>query len=414
MSTTLLSFSAFLTEEKNTHMTHIEDLVLYSGVEGTKRAILTLRDLRNTLLSGKAKPSRAITVKWDGAPAVFCGLDPSDGKFFVAKKGIFNKNPKVYKTEAEIDEDIPNPELASKMKLCLKELPALNIKGVIQGDMMFSKSDLKKQSIDGKNYITFHPNTIVYAVEDGTPEAKEIKKANLGIVFHTSYSGPSFEEMKADYGLDISKLTKSETVWFQSADYNDYSGTSSLSNSEQKTITNSLNSAAQIFKKIRNTVLKDLEQNQALAQKIETYNNTLVRANKRISNTKKHVDGLIEFIKGKYQKEIDKLKTEKGKQKKTDLMNAELSFFSDTNKNDLALLFDLQNNLVDAKILIISKLSQLSKIGTFVLTNDGFRITKPEGYVAIDTLSNKAVKLVDRLEFSTNNFNPEIIKGWQR
>lgn len=408
------TFCAYLTEERNTHMTHIEDLVLYSGLEGTKKAILTLKDIQQTLLSGKSKSSRAVTVKWDGAPAVFAGADPSDGKFFVAKKGIFNKNPKVYKTEADIDADVDNSELASKLKLCLRELPALNIKGVVQGDFMFSASDLKRQKIEDKTYITFHPNTIVYAVEDGTPEAESIKKAKLGIVFHTSYSGNSFENMKADYGVNIKSFSKTPNVWVESAEYNDYSGISSLSSLELKKINNALNKAESITKKIGPTVFKELDNNKNLIQSIEQFNNKKVRENKRITNANKHVEELIEYIRSKYEKEIEKLKSEKGKQRKTDVMNSDLKFFSTENKKQLSMFFELQMHLVDAKIGIINKLSQLSKIGTFVLTNKGFRITKPEGYVAIDKLSGNAVKLVDRLEFSTNNFNPEIIKGWQK
>ena len=84
-------FQEYITEQQNTHMTHIEDKVLYGGVDGTRQAINALRELRN-MLGGK-RGSR-VSVKWDGAPAIFAGTDPRDGEFFVAKKGIFNKNPK--------------------------------------------------------------------------------------------------------------------------------------------------------------------------------------------------------------------------------------------------------------------------------------------------------------------------------
>ena len=56
------------------------------------------------MLAGNARSSVNMTVKWDGAP-IFAGIDPSDGKFFVAKKSVFNVNPKLYKTNAEIDAD---------------------------------------------------------------------------------------------------------------------------------------------------------------------------------------------------------------------------------------------------------------------------------------------------------------------
>ena len=154
-------FTNFITEQKNTHMTHIEDKVLYGGVKGTREAINALRNVRD-MLAGKS--SSKLSTKWDGAPAIFCGEDPRDGEFFVAKKGIFAKNPKVYKTNADIDADTSG-DLADKLKLALKHLKPLGIKQVIQGDFLFTKQDLSKEKIDGKQYLTFHPNTIIYAVE---------------------------------------------------------------------------------------------------------------------------------------------------------------------------------------------------------------------------------------------------------
>ena len=99
-------FTAHLiSEQKNTHMMHLEDQVIYGGVKGARDAILALRSLRD-MLAGNTNKSVDVTVKWDGAPAVFAGKDPTDGQFFVAKKGVFNKNPKVYKSHADIDADL--------------------------------------------------------------------------------------------------------------------------------------------------------------------------------------------------------------------------------------------------------------------------------------------------------------------
>ena len=159
-----MNFAEFIAEQKNTHMTHIEDKVLYGGVDGTRQAILALRSLRDML--GGVKDGN-VSVKWDGAPAIFCGTDPRDGKFFVAKKGIFNATPKVYKNNADIDADTDG-DLNLKLKNALKYLPDLGIKGVIQGDFLFDTSDIKTKKIKGKAYVTFHPNTIVYAVPEGT------------------------------------------------------------------------------------------------------------------------------------------------------------------------------------------------------------------------------------------------------
>ena len=194
-------------------MTHIEDKVVYGGVNGARQAIMALRSLRDML--GGVKDGN-VSVKWDGAPAVFAGIDPSDGRFFVAKKGIFNKSPKVYKSNADIDDDTSG-DLNDKLKQALQYLPELGIKGVVQGDFLFGPGDLKTSRIKGKSYLTFHPNTIIYAIPSGTEMAKQVKAAKIGIVWHTSYSGPSFERMKASFNFDASKLKKSKNVFFQDA-----------------------------------------------------------------------------------------------------------------------------------------------------------------------------------------------------
>jgi len=408
-----MKFSEYLKEEKNTHMTHLEDQVIYGGVNGARSAILGLRSLRD-MLAGESATSTDVTVKWDGAPAVFCGQDPADGKFFVAKKGIFNKNPKVYKSESDIDEDIPGADLNAKMKIAFQELSKLGIKGVVQGDIMFTSDDLKKENIDGDSYITFHPNTIVYAVPMSSDEAKRIRQARIGVVFHTTYKGKDFESMRASYGVDVDKFRKVKSVWAQDATVRDLSGSVTLTKSETAEVTKALSLAGKIFKQISSTTLKQIENNEDLAKTIETYNNTFVRASKPIGDTKKHVDGLIKYIENKYQKEIDKLKSEKGKAGKAAKRDEFLKFFSDSNKRNLKLLFDLQKAIVVAKLKIINKLNKLNKMNTFVKTKNGFKVTGAEGFVAIDKIGGGAVKLVDRLEFSANNFSPDIIKGWDK
>ena len=407
----MIEFKQYLSDEKNTHMTHIEDQVIYGGVKGARDAILALRSLRD-MLSGNSTGSRDVTVKWDGAPAVFCGIDPTDGKFFVAKKGIFNKNPKVYKTNSDIDSDIPSADLNKKMKVALAELSKLGIKGVVQGDIMFTSDDLKKENIDGESYITFHPNTIVYAVPMASDEAQRIRSANIGVVFHTRYEGKDFESMRASYGVDVSKFRKVKSVWAQDAQLRDLSGTVTLTKKETAEVTKALSDAGRIFQQISSTTLKQIESNQDLARTIETYNNTYVRANKPIGDTARHVDGLVKYIADKYQKEIDKLKSQQGKAGKAAKRDEFLKFFDESNNKNLKLLFDLQKSLVVAKLKIINKLNRLNKINTFVKTENGFKVTGAEGFVAIDHIKGGAVKFVDRMEFSYNNFSPDIIKGW--
>jgi len=403
------NFKNFITEQKNTHMTHIEDKVIYGGVNGTRQAILALRELRDMLSGVKAGN---VSVKWDGAPAVFAGIDPSDGEFFVAKKGIFNKNPKVYKTPAEVDDDTSG-DLAEKLKLALRYLPELGIKGVVQGDFLFGPGDLSKTKIKGSEYVTFHPNTLVYAVPAKTEMARDVLSKKIGIVWHTTYTGPTFDLMKASYGVNVAAFKKSKNVWSQDAMLKDYSSLT-MTKKDTEEVNTYLSNAGKIFNQISGTTLRQMEAKPELTMLIETYGNSFVRTGTVITDTNKHVTGLINWIKARFQKEIDKLKTEKGKASKQAKLDNILSFFSGANKKNLKLVFDLQQMIVLAKLKLINTLNRLSNVGTFVKTSTGYRTTGPEGYVAIDKLGGDAVKIVDRMEFSYNNFSPEILKGWDK
>ena len=408
------SLRTFIAEEKNTHMEHVEDLVFNEGVAGARKAINFLRDLRD-MLAGHSKSKITSTVKWDGAPAIFAGIDPRDGKFFIAKKGVFNKSPKVYKTAAEIDADTSG-DLADKLKVALKELSKLGIKsGVYQGDLMFTSSDLKKETIDGETYITFHPNTIVYAVLYDSALGKKIRTAKLGVVWHTTYTGASFETMTASFGKSIvDKFNQVSSVWMDDANYKDYSGVATFTASETQELTKILSQAGALFNSISAQTLNAISQDEDLLMSVKTFNNSKIRQGKTLTNAKEHVKELFHWIHAKYEAEIEKKKTPAGKKTQEDKRKKILSFFAHHDQNQITAIFDLVILIGNAKQIIINKMNQASQINTFLKTNTGFKVTSVEGFVAIDHLTGGAVKIVDRMEFSKANFSADIIKGWQR
>jgi hypothetical protein len=410
----MYKLKSYLAEEKNVHMEHMEDIILNGGVDGTRQVINYLRSLRD-MLAGKSKSKVNVTVKWDGAPAIFAGTDPSDGKFFVAKKGIFNKNPKVYKTNKDIDNDVAKGDLNIKLKLALKHLPALGIKGVVQGDFLYSKKDIRKVAIDGEPHITFHPNTIVYAIPAKSQLARQILSTDIGVVWHTTYRGKSFESMSASFGEEIaSKLRKSKQVWSVDAVYKDVSGSATMTDAETSEVTSILSKAGKLFTTIDKKTFDGITDNPELLLRVKTFVNVKVRAGERIKNPSKFVTELMDYIFDYYQGQIDKLKTEKGKAGKEEKRKEIMAYFSTIDKSQIVSLFNLYNLIVDAKLLIIRKLDKTKTIGTFLKTADGYKVTEQEGFVAIDKVGKNAVKLVDRLQFSKANFSPEIIKGWQK
>ena len=404
-----MEFKEFISEQKNTHMTHIEDKVIYGGVKGARDAIMALRSLRD-MLGGVHDGN--VSVKWDGAPSVFAGTDPRDGRFFVAKKGIFNKSPKVYKSNADVDADASG-DLAAKLKLALQYLPELGIKGIIQGDFLYGPGDVTNTRIKGQNYVTFHPNTIVYAIPAGTEMAKQIQSSKIGIVWHTTYKGSSFETLRASYGVDVSKMRKTKNVWSQDAMLRDMTHLT-MSKADTEEVNAHLSNAGKIFNKISGTTLRQLENNKDLAQTIETYNNTFVRRGEVVKNTRGHVGGLLRYIRNKYRKERDKRTTQTGRAAQQKKLDDIMQFFSPQNKKSLEMMFELQKSIVLAKLKLINILNKLNNVDTFLKTKNGYKTTGQEGYVAIDTLGGDAVKIVDRMEFSYANFSPDILKGWDK
>ena len=399
---------------KNLHLEHIEDEILNYGITGGRASINFVRSLRD-MFAGASRSSINMTVKWDGAPAIFAGIDPADGKFFVGKKSVFNVEPQLLKTNADIDK-YTSGDLNAKFKVALSEFPKLGIKGVIQGDLMFT-DDVSTDTIDGKKFYTFQPNTIVYAVDVDSDFGSQIKKAKIGVVWHTTYSGKELQSMKASFGVNISGLKNISSVWMDDATFKDVSGSATFTQAETDAITAELSIAGKTFQTINSSMLTrflNLQESLTgglLGASLKTYNNISVRQGKPITNPKAHAMGYVKHVEMKLQEMIDKSKSPKGKDKYTNLQKEYKREFSKHVKN-LIQIITFQNAVVNSKMLVVKKLNRIRSIGTFIKTSNGFKVTNPEGYVAIDRVTGNAVKLVDRMEFSFNNFTA--IKSWDK
>ena len=408
----MLNYNQFLEEawgktDKNLHLEHLEDEVLNNGVDGARRAINYLQALRD-MLAGHSSSRMNVTTKWDGAPAVFAGINPENNKFFVGTKGVFSQNPKVNYTYADIDKNHSASGLNQKLKYALKYLPELGIKDVIQGDMMFINADLKSDTIDDQRYITFQPNTIVYAVPQNSTLANQITSAKMGIVWHTTYTGKDISSMKASYGVNIGRLANSKNVWYRDASFVDASGSATFTKDETAQLTAILSQAGYLFRTISPRTLNTIATNDTYKTVIKAWNNSKVREGQTITHTGNHTRGLIQSVADKLNANILAAKKTDTRMKRIKEKTLVMSFYR-TNAGELKKIFELMNLLTDAKNMIVRKLQQVKDIGTFVKIGDGYKVTSPEGFVAIDHIGN-AVKLVDRLEFSHNNFN--VVKNW--
>ena len=405
-------YKEFLTEAsgKNLHMEHLEDEVLNGGVNGTRGAINFLRSLRD-MLAGNNKEAVNITVKWDGAPAVVAGIHPN-GKFFVDYKSM--RRPCF--TQADVDEHFSGGPLHSKMSALLEHLPKLKIPGnIFQGDVLWTEpKELTTKTIDGVKHITFTPNTITYAVPLNTELASSIMNAKVGIVFHTTYRTAGQEDLtdlKAEFGADVNQWSKHKDVWAVNADFNDVSGTATFTEADAKKITSMLSQLGKDFNKVNGRFLDSIRDDKVLKVHIKAFINSKVRTGDFIDE--RSAREAISFIKAKLDKEVAKLKSEKGRQRKQMTVDEYLKKLNG-NEAQIGLVFRLIALINNIKLYIVEKLEEVKGLtSTFIRTPTGYRVTKPEGFVAIDSFdAGKGLKLVNRMEFSRINFTAD--KNWDQ
>ena len=403
----MFSFKGFITKDRNVHLEHLEDDIINRGSEGGRNAISFLKSIRD-MLAGSSRAKVNMTVKWDGAPAIICGINPENGKFFVGTKAVFNKNPKVNYTTGDIRKN-HSGDLADKLSIALRELSRLGIKDVLQGDFLFTQSDLKSINIDGEKMISFTPNTITYAVPVDSSIGKRIARARMGIVFHTKYTGKTLDSMTAGFGAVRGSATN---VFLASASYRDVSGSAKFSSTELTQFNAKLRMAEGSLLKagpILDEMSKSTSDGLGIPFRLKTFFNHYIR------NTQGHmakIKELVEMFRDYYinvlQAEIDSKKTDVGKQKYKDILKTNLQFI-DRNRNALYFAIASHVTLQNAKNFLVSKMSEIQNIGHFLKTSSGYRVTAPEGFVAVDRVAG-AVKLVDRMEFSRANFT--MPKGW--
>jgi len=393
--------------KQNTHLEHLEDDILNQGSRGGVNAVKFLRELGKMLSEPHSNVN--VTTKWDGAPAVICGRHPTTKNFFVGTKGVFAKMPKICLSDADVDHYYGG-DLAAKLKTCLRLLPKLNIQGVLQGDLLFT-NDTTTRTIGGERVISFQPNTITYAIPEKTELGQRVKKAQLGIVFHTSYSGgPNLLDMTPSFGVDVSRMQNVPGVVVFSSNFTDATGASLFTQAQKRQYDMKVNRAEGSLKQA-SQFLNILQQTGdgkfLLSAMFKVYFNSYIRKGIAIADTKKVAAGFASYYRAALDKEIALKKTATTQAKYRKIQQDGLKFIR-ANERAIYMTVASYINLTDAKTMIIRKLESVKDIGTYIKTENGFRVTAPEGFVAIK--SGAALKLVDRLEFSRANFTVE--KNW--
>lgn len=389
-----------LNEFKRTHLEHIEDIVITDGYEGGKAVIEYFRGLLLTL-KGTSSEAMSVSVKWDGAPAVVCGTNPDNGKFFVGTKSVFAQNAKINYTKRDIANNHGTDDLGQKLLKCLVHLKKLNITNVVQGDLLFTDDDIVRKNIDGKPHLTFNPNTITYAVPEGGDLANKIDRAKVGIIFHTTYTGDTLADMDAQGGADVSGFTESPDVFFDNATYKDVSGSAKFTDEETKKFYNGIEKLEQLLGNVPNNLSSVLGQNQDFIPTFQMYINAMVKQGELPSDVNKFLQGYRKFYDERMQRQMSALKAQKALQLRQDKMK-QMPIFLSKAKKPLQAMLTFYKAVQTMKSFVLKKMNQAMAIGSFSQTDSGLEVTEPEGFVAVDKGGN-AVKLVDRLGFSRRN-----------
>ena len=393
---------------KNTHLEHLEDDIVIEGKKGGINAIKMLRELGKMLTEPNS--SMRVTTKWDGAPAIVCGIDPLTGYFFVGTKSVFNKvSPKICVTESQID-DFYTGGVVTILKECLKYLPSLGITGVVQGDFLFTESSKSNRVFGEDACISFQPNTITYAVQTGTPVGNMVDKAKIGIVFHTSYTGESLSNMNASFGSP--KINPTTDVAVFSSTFTDASDAAKMGISELQKYTAAVNKAEGSLRQASaflNLITEQGEGRFMMNMLFKQYMNGLIRQGIEITDAQKTTNRFFQFYAARLKEEIDAKKTATAKTKYSKILADGLIFLA-VNRRPLYFTVASYINLISAKEMIISRLEKVKDIETFLKTETGYEVTAPEGFVAIS--SGNALKLVKRREFSRANFTAA--KDWEK
>jgi len=389
-----------LREFKRTHLEHIEDIILTGGHQGGQAVIGYFTDIYN-MLKGNSSTALQVSVKWDGAPAVICGINPDNGRFFVGTKSVFAQAAKINYTKQDIARNHGTDDLGQKLLKCLAHLPKLNIKGVVQGDMMFTDNDLTSRDINGKPFFTFKPNEIVYAVPVDSDIGKQIEQAKLGIIFHTTYVGETLADMNAEAGADVSKFTKTADVWFDNATYKNVSGSATFTAAESAQFAEGINILKSLLAKVPQNLSAMLTANKDFIPMFQMFINSEIKQGRIPTDVNEFMKGFQQFYLSRMNQQMTGLKAQKAIALRQQKM-AEMPKFLNTMRKPLQAMLAFYKQTQALKAEALQKMNQAAQVGTFAQTENGLEVTDPEGFVAVGT-DGGAVKLVDRLTFSRRN-----------
>ena len=393
------------------HLEHLEDEMLNYGVDGCKAAVSFLKELRKML--GQQESAGFMQTKWDGAPSVVCGVDPLSGLFFVGTKSVFNKTePKMCFSEEAID-NYYSGDLAEKLKFSLRYFSKLGIKGVIQGDLLYTDSTRAREMVNGEELYTFRPNTITYGIPIDHDIGKQVGRSKIGVVFHTHYTGDTLSEMQARAGAPIREFnnisevavinndTPMNRVGFSKAEIGKFD------RSVQK-IERMCQLCGDFLDELVAAGGTKGDAKFHISSFLKQFFNNEIKNARTIANVDEAMYDMLNFYEEKTNKELAKIKTVANLTKQRNLVYGSQNYVVE-NVYKFKSMLALYKELQAVKQMVIDKLDHLEEFRTYVQTEKGYKVTTPEGYVLHK--DGSMIKFVNRLEFAYNNFTLQ--KQWR-
>ena len=403
-----LNYIRFLAEadgQVNTHSTHVEEKFILDGPKGLDASVEGLRCIVDEIGRGEIP---AVSTKIDGI-ALFFGW--TDKGFFVSNKSLFNKTPKIAYSNDEIKANW-KADLFPMMSAALEYLPKVcpKDKCVYQGDFLFSNRTLKSVKVAGVDSWAWHPNIIEYTVSKTSAIGKSVAKAKMGIVVHTRYTWDGINPKTlgvAEFGISKKNFKNSKDVFLIDtiSNLSAQNGDVGFAKGDWDEIGSLLKDALAMKSKIDWDLLKD----SGFSALLLPYYNTFVKSGV-IPPVAARVEGFKAHVQEKMEKAVASRKTEKGQAAQRALYEPYL----DVPAKSLESIFLTMDMLTKVKLMVLDQLNRYALYKNFVVTRGGDYISpKDEGFVIVKS-AGRGLKLVDRLEFSRNNFSKDIVSGFDK
>lgn len=370
------------------HIDHVEERIITHGKAGIDAALEHILGACNHFITDT---QYKISLKVDGAPSIVCGID-NNKRFFVATKSIFTKSPKINYTNDDIERNHANqPGLVDKLKLALKYLPSLKLKGIYQLDYLFDnniKSIESPQTIDGiqnsNKFVAFQPNTIKYACSPTSKYGEAIQKAKIGVAIHVEYEVSDGILKVKQYITDPREIKSVDDVFV----YNVLVNKPLVPNEKLVNMVNrDIKQQEKHIRRLEKHVKFDIIT--SFAADLKSYINVEIRNGEFLENTSRSYRDFIEYMQNRKKITADRLELIK------------------THKKSFISILDITKALADLKntaIKLFNDVTSSELLGAYLDKGDGnWQTTRPEGY-AVSNSKQSITKLVNRQEFSHANF----------